>query len=413
MSEAELAFAALPGLIAVGIWAVRNVERFVYVAVLPAMTLAPLTLLRPGGAQVATADILMIVAFGAWVVSLAARGARKPDLTQNYLLVSLAAFVGVNAASVAWSDQLPDTLKMIVQLTQIVLLFPILFASLPRDLRTIKTGFIAFILASTGLSVLALIAAAPDLAAGQFNAVELGFGLGNKNAAGSSIAAGFVMSYILLFGALVAITACGVMLQRGRFATVITTVAALSLYFAVVAPQAEERRSDAAGAYDSTDVRTASFEGAIEKIKADPILGSGSGTYEDYLPEFAIGLPDPNNMFLLTWAETGLIGMAALLFLLLRFGRTWVRTARHVDQEARVLGVTAGGVAVSLLVHWQFDVTWTRGTSSLAFAAMGVMIAVLRLGDGSSRRIRLDDYQVTERSTSEPRTHEAAHFRTA
>jgi hypothetical protein len=83
-------------------------------------------------------------------------------------------------------------------------------------------------------------------------------------------------------------------------------------------------------------------------------------------------------MFLLTWAEIGIIGLLALVALLARYMRL-LFAARDLPEEAAVLGVASGCVALSLIVHFQVDVTWTRGTSSLAFAMMGLMLAAERL----------------------------------
>jgi O-antigen ligase len=164
-----------------------------------------------------------------------------------------------------------------------------------------------------------------------------------------------------------------------------------------VGPKAQ-KELDQTGAYDSSVVRTYSFSNAVRKIKARPVLGTGGGTYTDYIPQLKIGLGDPNNMFLLTWAELGIAGIAAIIFLLYRFGELFLRVAR-LPLEARIPGVAAGGVAISLIVHFQVDVTWSRGTTSLAFAMMGVMLAAQRLAPTAEQ-----DAAATElASVDEPR----------
>ena len=109
------------------------------------------------------------------------------------------------------------------------------------------------------------------------------------------------------------------------------------------------------------------------------MLGTGAGTYWDDIPELNIGLSDPNNLFLLTWAELGLAGMAALLFLLWRYGRL-VAAARRLPDNARVVTLAAGGAAFSMFAHFQVDSTWTRGTASICFAMVGLVVAGRRLG---------------------------------
>lgn len=403
--------AGIPGIAAIGLWALRDTERFLLFAVLSAMVVSPLTLFRPGGAQVALADVLLIVAGLACVISIAAGQRVSFAIRGNTLLPALLAFATINALSLGWSVDRSATVKMVVQMIEIVIVIPILFASLPRSIKTIKASLVIFLVASAALALLAFISAVPQLAHGQFNAVNLGFGLGNKNAAGSYIAAGLVIGFMLLMGEErrgrlsrllavgVALEALGLLatLSRGSIigAGASMVIAALMLkrwrrftacaflvvvvgYFLVIAPQKQASVQAHSGAYSSDVVRVYSFSHAVQKIKARPVLGSGSGTYYDYIPQLAIGLEDPNNMFLLTWAEIGVFGIAALIFLLVRFARLWLRM-RSLPRDAAVLGVTAGAVSLSLLVHFQFDVTWTRGTTSLCFAAMGLMIAAQRL----------------------------------
>jgi O-antigen ligase len=406
----SLALPALPGIAAIALWALLDTERFVLWLVLSAMVLSPLTLFDPGGAQIAAADVLLLLAAAACAVRLAVGLDRELFRRPNVMMGPLLVFVTYNAVSIGWSVDPGATVKMVVQMVEIALLFPFLFAALPQSLRTIGSGLTAFVVASSALSVLAFVAAAPQLARGEFNAVDLGFGLGNKNAAGSFIAAGFVIAYLLLLGrqarlqtwvlrvclgletlgmvatlsrgsiigAVAAVLVASLLLRRGRILTGAVATLAVVVYFGLIAPQAESRVEADRGAYSSDVVRVYSFNNAIDKIQARPVLGTGSGTYQDYLPQVRILLPDPNNMFLLTWAEIGVFGVAALLLVLVTFGRLWWRM-RGLPDDAAVLGVTAGAVAFAHLVHFQFDVTWTRGTTSMCFAAMGLMAAVARL----------------------------------
>jgi hypothetical protein len=44
------------------------------------------------------------------------------------------------------------------------------------------------------------------------------------------------------------------------------------------------------------------------------------------------------------------------------------------------LAVAAGAAALGRVVHFQLDVTWTRGTGTICFALMGLLAAAWRLG---------------------------------
>jgi O-antigen ligase len=231
----------------------------------------------------------------------------------------------------------------------------------------------------------------------------------NKNTIGSYVGAGLVMAYGLwlaaprgrlrrllagailieglglfasvsrgaILGTVVAIVVVSLVLRQRRFMTLAGVAVAAVAYLSTLGIDSNVDRR-LAGSYDSSLVRQYSFEHALDKIADRPILGSGAGTYRDYIPEIPIVLPDPNNMFLLTWAELGIVGVAALVFLLFRFGRLLLAT-RRLPATSQATAAAAGGVALSLFVHFQVDVTWTRGTTSLAFAMIGLMLATHRL----------------------------------
>jgi len=410
MSEIVLGVAALPAVTASAIWAIRRPDTFALVAVLSTMVI-PLAIFRPGGAEVAIADVLLLVVAGAWLVAAAAGGASEPFIRGNPLFAPTCFWVIVNLSSLVWTVDAAATIKSVVQMTEIVVLIPLVFSTLPRDLDAVRLGLLCIVGASSILAVFATASAAPDLAHGSFSAVDLDYGL-NKNVAGSYIGAGFVVAYVLLIagregkrstrwlftalaietvglaatlsrgtmiGVGAAIVAASLVLARRRAGSIAVTMLALAAFLRYVAPQIRDNVGSLAGAYSSDEVRVISFQHAIDKIKDRPLTGVGTGAYTDTIEELGIGLlPDPNNLFLLTWAEIGPAGIAALLFLLWRYLRSWV-TSRRLPPDGAALTVAAGAVSLSLLVHFQFDVSWTRGTSSMAFAGMGLVVAVARI----------------------------------
>lgn len=391
--------AALPGLLAVWLWAITDLQRFVLFAVLATMVL-PQALLRPGGTQVALADLLLLVALAAWLVARAARAPAPSLPLRNGLIIAALVFVAVNVQSLAWSDRPEETIKFTIQLFEIVVLFPLVFASLPRSLDVIERGLVTFIAVTCALAALFMAGLAPQIP-----------GAPGKNTVGTFLAAGVVMAYALtlaehsfrfklllylalavdviglvatasrgsIVGALVALIAMSFLLRRRRAITVGIVLALGVGFVAIHGTDSRDDRSIAIhGSYDTRTVRVYSFRNAREKIEERPFLGSGAGTYQDFIQELELPLPDPNNMFLLTWAEVGIVGLLALLCLVWQYARLLL-AVRHLPGAYAATAVGAGCVALSLLVHFQFDVTWTRGTSSLAFAMMGLMIAVRRL----------------------------------
>lgn len=403
---AWLVIAAVPVLVAVGLWALVDLERFVMFAVL-GMLVFPASLAKPAGANIALADVLLLLAAVAWLVTNALRVSPDPYTRRNPLLFPALLYLLVNVASLLWSVNTHHTLLFVLQLTEIIILFPLVFASIPRSTSIIKRGLVFIVVLTCATSIAALITAAPRLASGGFQGVYLP-GL-NKNALGSFVAAGIVIAHALwlteqkrsrrrlyalaalveaggllasnsrgaMLGALAAILVDSFLLRRRRISTVVLVAVAAASYIAVVGVTAPLKR-DASGGYDTSVVRQYSFRDAVQQIEQRPVLGTGARTYFDFIPQLKIGLPDPNNLFLLTWAELGIPGMITLVLLLATFGRLYLR-GRHLPHESAALSVAAGGVALSLFVHFQVDVSWTRGTTSLAFAMMGIMLSLARL----------------------------------
>lgn len=400
------AVAAALLLAAAFIWALVDLERFVLIAVF-GLQIYPLALIHPGGARVAIADILLVLALGAWLVRAAVGAAPRPFLAGNRLLAPALLFTAVTAGSLAWSVEPAQTLKKTVQILEIVTIMPIVFASMPSSLRDLRRGMLAYIGLSTVLAILIAVLFLPRALSGVI-AEQYLLGLG-KNASGSFIGVGFVLAYGLslaeprrsvrrvlavlalielaglvatlsrgaIIGSFVGVLVVTLLLRRRRVLT-IAIVAIISLgYYAVIASKISAEKL-AAGGYSSSSVRVYAFSDAVHKIEQRPLLGTGAGTYWDYISPLQIGLQDPDNMFLLTGAELGIVGLAALLFLLYRFARL-VLLARSLALEGRVLALAAAAGSLSLLVHFQVDVTWTRGTATLAFILMGILLAALRL----------------------------------
>jgi O-antigen ligase len=397
-SFSPLWIAAIPGVVAVGLWAVSDLPRFVLFAVMGTM-IFPHALVQPGGAQVSLSDVLLLVALAAWLVARSAGAAPLPWLSGNYLLLPLLLFVGVNIESLLWSDDTRSTIVFTIQLIEIVLIIPVVFATLPRSVKDIRHGMMLFVVVTCGLTVAYVAFASKDALPG---------GLG-KNTAGTFVGAGMVMAYALalterrklirrllaaatlvelsglfatasrgsLIGAFLGILLMSFLLERRRVVAITLVVVAATSFFATRGTSSGADLK-VAGAYDTSVVRKYSFDNAIHKISERPFLGTGAGTYTDFIEELELGLLDPNNLFLLTWAEVGIPGVLALLFLLFRYARLLL-AVRRLPADATETAVGAGCVALSLLVHFQVDVSWTRGTTTLLYAMFGIMLALERL----------------------------------
>ena len=401
---------ATVGLTAAAAWALADLEGFVLLPLLAAM-IFPQPLVRPGGALVAAADVLLLVALVAWLCRYAAGSNERPLLGGNPVLVPSLLYAGVTAASLAWTSRTGATTKSVVQTAEIVVVLPLVFASLPRSIDRLRTALSRFIGITVALSLLEFAYALPRLASGRFEAQSLQWL--NKTAAGSFLGVGLVLAFAYsldrtrsprsrrlyafatlaeilgllatvsrgaIAGALCGTLVVSLVMRRSRVRTLLLVALASVAFVIGVQAQLDARIAEAgSGAFSTNTVRLLSYADGVQKIKEHPVLGTGAGTYWDSISRLNIGLADPNNLFLLTWAELGLAGMAALLFLLWRYGRL-VAAARRLPEHARIVTLAAGGAAFSMFVHFQVDSTWTRGTASICFAMVGLVVAGRRLG---------------------------------
>lgn len=396
-----LVLTAVPALLAVLLWAIVDLERFLLFAVLAA-SVVPASLIQPGGTNIAGVDVLLLVALAAWLINNSLRNAPNPRIRGNPMLLPAVLFVGVNWMSIAWSVHIHTTITKGIQLIELFVIFQIVFSSLPSSVRTIRNGFTFLVGLTVVLAIATLAYYAGHPAARTQGTYLPGF---NKNAIGSFLTAGLVLAYGLhthsrgalarpflvtamlldvlgllssgsrgaMLGAAAAILIVSLFLKRGKIVAIALVVLLAALYLAVVAPDITQKTA-LPGSYDTSTLRIHIWKDALHAIEHNPVLGMGGGTYYDV----QYGQGDPSNLFLLTWAEIGLPGMAALIYFLISFGQLLWRS-RRLQGEAAVLAITAGGATVSVLVHSQVDVSWTRGTYSLAFAMIGIMVALARL----------------------------------
>lgn len=396
--------AVAPAVAALLLWAILDLENFVLFAVLGSI-IFPASLAKPFGTNVDAADILLVIALAAWLISNSLGRAPDPWVRRNSLWWPAMFYLTVNAASIAWSIKPRSTLVFTVQLTELIVLFPTIMATIPRSTEKIRTAFSMFIFLTCGEAVWALIVFASNSSARTSGTYLPGL---NKNGLGAFLAAGLVIAFarwigstgarrhwllpaiaILLTGTMAsesrgaiigagaAIVVAGALLGHRRTVTLLIAAVMTALYVGVVVPE-RSANTRVAGSYNSSVVRSAAWAETVKMIEHQPWLGTGARTYSATLREPLGKIIDPDNLFLLTWAELGIPGMLALGFLLFRFGQVMIRS-RELPRDAAALAVGAGGVAVSLIVHYQVDISWVRGETTLEFAMIGLMLAINRI----------------------------------
>ena len=108
--------------------------------------------------------------------------------------------------------------------------------------------------------------------------------------------------------------------------------------------------------------RVAHWDAARQMIERAPWLGIGLGNYATIYPQVALPrwsdpLGHAHNIYLNTWAETGLLGLASYLLLwLVAIGQAWrVGHDRRLSSWQRAVALGVLGIIVHLSVHNLFD----------------------------------------------------------
>lgn len=404
-----LLLVAAPFVVGLVVWAIVDLERFVMYAVFPSIIL-PASLTKAGGANIAAVDVLLVIAVASWIVNSSLRNAPDPSIRGERVLLAALAFAGIQWVSLIWSQNPHKTLQFAIQAVELFVVFPIMFSSLPRSVTTIERALRAFMVLTVVLAIALIEVYVTDHVARKTGAYLPGLG---KNPAGSYEAAGIVLAYAFvlrggrwlvvatllidaaglaasesrgaMLGAAAGVLMVSVIMRRGVTAAVVVLALFGALYFAVIAP-GEAAKTTQSGSYSSATLRVVLWKDALHKIEAGPFLGTGARTYDDV----AHGQFDPNNTFLLTWAEDGILGLIALVYMLVAFGRHAARWKRAENRREAALAAACAGLFVAQFAHSLVDVSWVRGLSSLMFAALGLMIALERSTSLDSAQVHPD-----------------------
>ncbi len=127
----------------------------------------------------------------------------------------------------------------------------------------------------------------------------------------------------------------------------------------------------------SSNGRIALWRAAWQDARAQPLLGSGAGTYEQFFYEHrqtaALNVKDAHNLYLETLAELGPVGLALLLVAL------GIPLVAAVRARGDGVAVAAGGAYAAYLVHAAWDWDWELPAVTLvALLAGSVLLARAR-----------------------------------
>lgn len=202
-----------------------------------------------------------------------------------------------------------------------------------------------------------------------------------------TVFAGVVWSYSR--SAVVGIMVAGVVMliaSRGQRRIVITVVLTAAVAFGIaLAVPAVRRPFHAAGANDSNRIRIERIQSELEPAAHRPLVGVGLGGLVVH------GLPATDVGYILSYADTGGIGIVALLAMVLAAIAFGVRAVRAPPADSRTIavGVLAGLVIVPLAIgSFDFPANVESMRTFLLLAAFAVVIGEHGAGTLAAPRLR-------------------------
>lgn len=134
---------------------------------------------------------------------------------------------------------------------------------------------------------------------------------------------------------------------------------------------------------NTINTRLALWRSALAMLRAHPVFGGGLAGFqtavEPYrVPEQHEHSVHPHNLVLNFWTETGLLGLAAFVWIGVQLLRTAV-TGLAGDPWRRALSIGLIGTLTAIVVHGMVDVPYFKNDLSLEFwALVAIQLAALR-----------------------------------
>jgi O-antigen ligase len=136
------------------------------------------------------------------------------------------------------------------------------------------------------------------------------------------------------------------------------------------------------GKRSSLASRLAIWKSAELMIEYDPLFGIGPGNfqnkyleYQKYFPPYLEwSAPQPHNIFLAFWLESGLVGFVGFVFLLIYF----FRDNKKVIANNHEVGILLLAIIIYILAHGLVDTTYWRNDLAVVFwvvVAMNICLA--------------------------------------
>ena len=303
------------------------------------------------------------------------------------LALPIAAYlsIGILSSALSWRD---TSLVSLVQMTIYLVLAVIVFTSFVNDARDFRWA------------LKALIATGMFLACATIKAGGFGYVLGlHKNAVGASLACCVVVAAELWFSSTNArsrtiLSGCLLVLVAGLFFSLsrgawlcaacglfvllalrrefglllrlcLVMIPVVGLCWAFLPEKGKTYATDYSMENYNIKARFESIDISRANFNKDRVLGVGVGLRKEY---------DATNVVWLTLAETGVLGLMALLWLHFSLLRMVWKTQRHLHRKDPLFSAAALGAALvsGKFIHGLVDHYWSRGSLLITWAAAGM-----------------------------------------
>ncbi|OPY67929.1 MAG: O-Antigen ligase [Syntrophorhabdaceae bacterium PtaU1.Bin034] len=138
---------------------------------------------------------------------------------------------------------------------------------------------------------------------------------------------------------------------------------------------------------------------AWNMIVDHPLVGIGANTFMAQIHKYTtafefhyIWLGLVHNQYLLIFAETGIIGLVAFLWLFRSFFRESYLSSRLDNQLSQVIGLSTALAFLSMAVHMMFDIYSSPLALSMMFIFCGLCSAAIKVGTTGAGRMRAVAY---------------------
>ncbi len=205
----------------------------------------------------------------------------------------------------------------------------------------------------------------------------------------SSLAVVFARSHGAWLGVVAGIFFLGLLSKKRAW--FILAIVILILLFSF--PQTRMKILDWAGYEENIRLRLDLWRDSLRLIKYSPLLGTGLAgfqtIYEKYRQVKHFGLfPYPHNIVLNFWLETGLLGLIAFVWLVVRFFKSGFAILRK-ELSTINYQLSAGLMAamVCLIIHGLVDVPYFKNDLSVQFWIFVGLLVVANLGLDKKKKI--------------------------